>query len=116
MPKAPNELDTVRVPGAWERPIVQHVKATEPTRLAPIASPSPGVTSNAPGYLYEAASHMLPRFTLKHDKNAGRWVLKNKAGATVKPSPTRHRPPLQESLHTPSRAAADRGVRRVRHG
>jgi hypothetical protein len=27
---------------------------------------------------------MLPRYTLKHDKNAGRWVLKNQAGATVK--------------------------------
>jgi hypothetical protein len=27
---------------------------------------------------------MLPRFTLKHDKNAGRWVLKNQTGTTVK--------------------------------
>jgi hypothetical protein len=27
---------------------------------------------------------MLPRFTLKHDKNAGRWVLKNQTGSTVK--------------------------------
>ena len=45
--------------------------ATELARLAPIASPSPGVSSNAPGYLYEG-------------KNAGRWVLKNQAGTTVK--------------------------------
>ena len=27
---------------------------------------------------------MLPRFTLKHDKDAGRWVLKNQLGDTVK--------------------------------
>ena len=27
---------------------------------------------------------MLPRFTLKHDKTTGDWLLKNQTGATVK--------------------------------